>query len=167
MKDPEPGFARQAVFGSDDSSTTSPGPADVRRAAMDLLARREHTRKELARKLNRKFSAVPDLIEEELGKLKAEGLQSDARLAEVFIRARKNRGQGPVKIKMELRGKGVDNETLGIAFDHCDVDWFALIEQVSRRKYGESAPSDARERAKRSRFLQQRGFNFDHIGSLN
>lgn len=160
-------FGSQAAPASSDRSSTTPGPGDVRRAAMDLLARREHTRKELAQKLSKKFRAVPEIVDEELDKLRAEGLQSDARLTEVFIRSRVSRGQGPVKIKMELRGKGVDDETLGLAFKTCEVDWFALVEQVARKRFGESAPTDARERARRGRFLQQRGFNFDHIGSLN
>ncbi len=167
MIDLDSAFGQQAGPASSDPSSTPPGPNDVRRAAMDLLARREHTRKELARKLSKKFRAVPEIVEEELDKLRAEGLQSDARLAEVFIRSRVSRSQGPVKIKMELRGKGVDDETLGLAFETCEVDWFALVEQVARKRFGESAPSDARERARRGRFLQQRGFNFDHIGSLN
>jgi regulatory protein len=167
MIDLDSAFGQQAGSDSSGRSSTTPGPADVRRAAMDLLARREHTRKELARKLSKKFRAVPEIVEEELDKLKAEDLQSDARLAEVFIRSRVSRGQGPVKIKMELKGKGVDDETLGLAFETCEVDWFALVAQVARKRFGESAPSDVKERARRGRFLQQRGFNFDHIGSLN
>jgi regulatory protein len=160
-------FGQQADSESSDRSPTTPGPGDVRRAAMNLLARREHARKELVQKLRKKFSAIPEIVEEELDKLRAEGLQSDARLAEVFIRSRVNRGQGPVKIKMELRGKGVDDDTLARAFETCEVNWFAHVEQVARRRFGDSVPSDAKERARRGRFLQQRGFNFDHIGSLN
>jgi len=78
-------------------------PLDVRRAAMDLLARREHSRYEIAVKLARRFGDNPKLFEQEVVKLTDEGLQSDRRLAEAFIRARTNRGRGPVKIKMELR----------------------------------------------------------------
>lgn len=167
MIDLDSAFGQQAGSDSSDRSSTIPCPGDVRRAAMDLLARREHTRKELVHKLSKKFRALPEIVEEELDKLRAEGLQSDARLAEVFIRSRVSRGQGPVKIKMELRGKGVDDETLDLAFETCEVDWFALVEQVARKRFGESAPSDVKERARRGRFLQQRGFNFDHIGSLN
>jgi regulatory protein len=172
MIDLDPAFGQQADSESSDRSPTTrspttPGPGDVRRAAMNLLARREHARKELVQKLSKKFSAIPEIVEEELDKLRAEGLQSDARLAEVFIRSRVNRGQGPVKIKMELRGKGVDNDTLARAFETCEVNWFALVEQVARRRFGDSVPSDAKERARRGRFLQQRGFNFDQIGSLN
>ncbi|MCB1644681.1 MAG: regulatory protein RecX [Pseudomonadales bacterium] len=78
-------------------------PSDIRRAAMDLLARREHSRLELHEKLSRRFAGCQELIQSETEKLTAEGLQSDARLAEAYVRARSNRGQGPRKIRMELR----------------------------------------------------------------
>ncbi len=140
---------------------------DIRRAAMDLLARREHTRAELNRKLQRQFSSEPALIEEELVKLRHEGLQSDARLAEALIRSRVSRGQGPVKIKAELRSRGLSDSEIQLALEVGEFDWFALIIEVSRKRYGEAPPSNAKERAKRSRFLQQRGFSFEHISSLN
>ncbi|MFP6808420.1 MAG: regulatory protein RecX [Pseudomonadales bacterium] len=161
-------------------------PGEVRLAAMNLLARREHTRRELTRKLGKLFlktavisggyldeqvdaqvgGQMKDLIESEIDKLAHEGLQSDARLAEVLIRSRVSRGQGPVKIKMELRNKGVDDATIAIAFDSSEVDWFELVASVSIKRFGESLPTDMKEKAKRSRFLQQRGFGFDHISSL-
>lgn len=142
-------------------------PNDIRCAAMDLLARREHTRAELNRKLQKQFSAEPALIEEELIKLRDEGLQSDGRLAEALIRSRVGRGQGPVKIKAELRSKGLGDSEIQLAFEIGEFDWFQLIIEVSRKRYGEAPPSNAKERAKRSRFLQQRGFSFEHISSLN
>ena len=107
------------------------------------------------------------MIEEELIKVRDEGLQSDARLAEALIRSRVGRGQGPVKIKAELRGKGLSDSEIELALEIGEFDWFQLIIQVSRKRYGEVPPSSAKERAKRSRFLQQRGFSFEHISSLN
>ncbi len=143
-----------------------PSGNDIRRAAMDLLARREHTRKELARSLRRQFSSMSETIEEELGKLREEGLQSDIRMAEALIRSRVSRGQGPVRIKAELRSKGLDDSEIQVALEAGEVDWFELVTQVSRKRYGEAPPSSFKERAKRSRFLQQRGFSFEHISSL-
>lgn len=139
---------------------------DIRRAAMDLLARRDHTRVELKRKLQRQFSSAPALIEEELIKLRDEGLQSDARLAEALIRSRVGRGQGPVKIKAELRHQGLSDSEINNALETGEFDWFALIIAVSRKRYGDAPPANTKERAKRSRFLQQRGFSFEHISSL-
>ena len=151
-------------------------PVDIRRAAMDMLARREHSRLELARKLGRKFSGqtighvsgVEDLIEEELLKLRQEGVQSDARLAEVFIRARTGRGQGLIKIRMELKGRGVSEDDIALAFEVCSVDWYSLAHEVAVKKFGDGFESrqDRKEKSRLSRFLQQRGFSYDHISSL-
>ncbi len=142
-------------------------PADVRRAAMDYLARREHSRRELMDKLQEKYPSAGELAEETVDKLAEEGLQSDARLAEAFVRARASRGQGPIRIRSELRGKGVADDVIELALDARDVDWFALVEEVARKRFGEEKPPDARERARRIRFLQQRGFSFDHIKTLD
>ena len=67
---------------------------DIRRAALGLLARREHSRTELLRKLLRRFPEKLALIKEELGALSEEGLQSDRRLAEVYVRSRAAQGRG-------------------------------------------------------------------------
>lgn len=142
-------------------------PAGIRRAAMDYLARREHARDELFHKLRSRFDVAPEIIEQELDKLRQEGLQSDARLAEALVRSRVNRGQGPVKIRAELRGKGVDDAIIASALDECDVDWSELVGEVARKRFGEHGPANPRERAKRIRFLQQRGFSFDHINTLD
>ena len=158
-------------------------PSDVRRAAMDLLARREHSRYELLLKLTRRLGDNPELFEQEIGKLTEEGLQSDRRLAEAFIRARTNRGRGPVKIKVELRAKQVGDEIISIAFEECGVDFAALARSVAAKKFGDELGKvadiktpdmetldmerlDIKARARISRFMQQRGFSYDHISSL-
>ncbi len=142
-------------------------PINVRRAAMDLLAKREHSNKELTQKLAKRFSNQQDLIGQELHKLEAEDLQSDVRLAEAFIRTRTGRGQGLVKIRAELKKKGVNEEAISLAFEECGVDWFELVRQVAAKKLGsEVAPGNFKEKARLSRFLQQRGFTYDQISSL-
>ena len=163
-------------------------PSDARRAAMDLLARREHSRYELILKLTRRLGDNPEIFEQEVDKLTDEGLQSDRRLAEAFIRARTNRGQGPVKIKMELCAKQVGDEIISIAFEECGVDFKALARSVAVRKFGDELGKvadmktldmesldmktldmktlDIKAKARISRFMQQRGFSYDHISSL-
>ena len=153
-------------------------PSDVRRAAMDLLARREHSRYELLLKLTRRLGDNPELFEQEVGKLSDEGLQSDRRLAEAFIRARTNKGRGPVKIKMELRAKQVGDEIISIAFEGRGVDFSALAQSVAVKKFGIELSKvadmetlnmetlDIKTKARISRFMQQRGFSYDHISSI-
>ena len=141
---------------------------NIRLAAMDLLARREHSRLELEQKLRKRFSDRLETIEIELDKLAAEGLQSDERLAEAFIRARSNRGQGPSKIRMELRSKGLSDAAISLAFEAIAVDWYELVHEVAQKKFGDQleAARDLKVKAKVSRFLQGRGFSYDHIASV-
>jgi SOS response regulatory protein OraA/RecX len=83
--------------------------ADVRRTAMNLLARREYARRELAARLASR--GLPgDLIDPVMDELTQENLLSDDRFADAFVSARAGRGQGPVRIRIELEQKGVDPE---------------------------------------------------------
>jgi regulatory protein len=137
--------------------------ADIRRAAMDLLARREQSWKELNQKLSKRFPDEPDQIECQLDRLREEGLQSDFRMAESFIRYRANRGQGPIKISMELKRLGISDQCRNQALDVSEIDWLTHLRELCEQKYGSVDPVDLKEKARRSRFLQQRGFSFDMI----
>lgn len=157
--------------------------ARMRRAAMNLLARREHSRKELMLKLNHKFclsgsgpkglereqqereQQEREQLERELDKLRDEGLQSDRRLAENFIHSRTTKGQGPVKIRSELRNKGVDEAVIEESLSSADINWSGLADRVVLKRFGDMPPKDVKEKAKRIRFLQQRGFGFEHFES--
>lgn len=131
---------------------------DVRLAAMNLLARREHSRLELAQKLRRRFGEG-DLLSEVLDALSAEGLQSDARFAESFLRQRIERGYGPLRVRQEMRERGLDESLISAAEGELAPDWEVLASQVYQRKYGQAPAADVRERARRARFLQTRGFH--------
>lgn len=139
--------------------------AEIRRAAMDLMARREHSIRELRQKLRRRFGNTP-LVEEALSRLAEENLQSDERYAGSFVRQRAARGYGPVRIRQEMREKGLDKPAIAEAMGQAQVDWRALAAEVARKKFGETAPADARERARRSRFLHYRGFDADDVRDL-
>ncbi|MDZ7683762.1 MAG: regulatory protein RecX [Gammaproteobacteria bacterium] len=117
-------------------------------------------------KLKRRFPDCPDWIDEAVDQLAAENLQSDRRFTESFVRSRVQRGQGPLKITAELRGKGIGDDMIAHAFDECEVDWFSLAAAVYSKRFGQESPGDAKERAKRSRFMQSRGFSFDHISNI-
>lgn len=129
---------------------------------MNLLARREYARRELGRRLKAKGMPA-DLIEQVLDDLVAENLQSDARFAESFVSARSGRGQGPVRIRMELEQRGVASGLIENALDEAGVDWGELATEVRRKRFGPELPGDFRERARQSRFLQYRGFEAGHL----
>ena len=142
-----------------------PTQADIRLAAMDLLARREHSRFELRRKMLSREFAEP-LVAEVLDALTAEGLQSDARFAETFVQSRMERGSGPRKIRAELRERGVADERIADAMDALDAEWPGLLRAVREKKFGPGLPVDYRERARQMRFLQQRGFRPEQIARV-
>jgi regulatory protein len=142
-----------------------PDAADIRRAAMDLLARREHSNRELRHKLQRRFGDTP-LIEEALARLAEENLQSDERYAGSYVRQRAARGYGPVRIRQEMRERGLDKPAIATALERAQLDWRELAAEVSRKKFGETPPGDASEQARRLRFLHYRGFDADDVRDL-
>ncbi|KJH83015.1 recombination regulator RecX [Pseudomonas sp. KSR10] len=140
-------------------------PAAVRRAAMDLLARREHGRIELSRKLRSRGAPV-ELIEPALDRLAEEGLLSEARYLESFVRMRANAGYGPLRIREELSQRGLSREDIEQALRDSGFDWSAQLQDVWRRKFAGELPSDQRERARQGRFLSYRGYPLDLISRL-
>lgn len=132
---------------------------------MNLLARREHSRAELCQKLQAKGfdkSAVDEVVTE----LAQEGLQSDARFTESFIRQRLRDGYGPLRISQELRQRGIEEADMGAAVIEFAESWDELLQQVYARKYSEGAHMTRAEWAKRARFLLQRGFSYELVRAL-
>lgn len=136
--------------------------ARVRTAALRRLARREYSRAELARKLSADFVQEAP-VAPVLDQLAAEGLQSDARVAESLVASGVRRGHGPLRIRRELAERGIDIDLVQHALATAAVDWSALAVQVCARKFGDGPAPDWSERARRGRFLQYRGFAADAI----
>ncbi|OLF55429.1 recombination regulator RecX [Pseudomonas chlororaphis] len=137
----------------------------VRRTAMDLLARREHGRVELTRKL-RQRGAPPEMIETALDRLTEEGLLSESRYLESFVSYRARSGYGPLRIREELNQRGLQSTDIELALRESGIDWQAQLEDVWRRKFAGHLPVDAKERAKQGRYLAYRGYSMDMIGRL-
>lgn len=138
----------------------------LRRRAMDYLARREHSFSELLQKLADAFpEADSELCMTVLEKLREENLQSDWRFAEALLRSRSQRGQGPVRIRYELRQREVSEGLIDEAFRLAEIDWYTLCEQVMTKRFGAAVPSEGAERQRYWRFLAQRGFDTEQIGT--
>lgn len=135
---------------------------EVRLAAMNLLARREHSQQELYRKLVNKGFESAD-IRPALATLSKEGLLSDGRFTEAFINSRLKRGSGPVKIAMELQQRGVSDELVSTFLNERDAQWTESAIAVRTKRFGPSPPDDFKERARQMRFLQYRGFTLQQI----
>lgn len=137
-------------------------PQAIRRSAMDLLARREHSYSELLRKLVLR-GAQTEAAEIELDRLQDEGLLSDARFCEAYVYARSQRGIGPLRLREELRQKGVASALIEQTLDEVDWDWHALAAQAFAKRFPEGLASDLKERARQQRFMQYRGFAWQDL----
>ncbi len=130
---------------------------DAYQTALDLLARREHSRVELYNKLSKK-GFFEEQCERALDLLVANGLQSDQRFIEGFVRSRVLKGNGPLRICHELRIRGIDDDLFSRWMDEQSIDWLEVATNIYTKRYGLSETTDARERAKRMRFMQSKGF---------
>ena len=132
----------------------------LRSRALSFLARREHSRAELARKLAPHAGEGED-VGAILDELAAKGWLSDARFAEQVIRS-KARRFGPLKLAHDLRSKGVDADAIAAGLRAAGVDGVSRIETVWRRRF-RAPPADEREKARQARFLGGRGFASEEI----
>ncbi len=140
------------------------GHSDVavcREQAIRLLARREHSRRELDRKLAARAFERP-VIEQVLTALESEGLLSDTRFAEVYTRHRIESGYGILRIRSDLAERGVDSVIVDQAIDLGDDDWLWHCQQAWQRRFGVK-PTNRREWARQARFLGYRGFPADLV----
>ncbi|MGB0865860.1 MAG: regulatory protein RecX [Granulosicoccaceae bacterium] len=120
--------------------------------AIELLARREHSRVELEDKLGkREFSS--EAIEIALDALAERGWQSDERFAELFIEQRANKGKGPRLVRQELIKRGIDSALASQCLRDTEVDWEQVADRVLANRFGADG-----DYAKMRRFLEQRGF---------
>ncbi|WP_201772689.1 regulatory protein RecX [Endozoicomonas numazuensis] len=134
---------------------------DIRRAAMDLLARREHSFYELQEKLTHRYSDANPLPV--LEQLKEEGLQSDERFLESYIRSRSAKSYGPVRIRSELRRKGLSDEQISAFLIEDEESWLEMAKSLRCRKFGDELPKVAKDRSRQYRFLAQRGYTSSQI----
>ena len=131
----------------------------IRVAAMDYLSRREHATHELFQKLLAKQEYEADEISEALSRLAEQDLLSDERFTESFVNQRFHRGSGPLKIRAELRQKGVSDAMIETFLNQHNGLWSESALAVRIKKYGSECPSDIKETARQTRFLQSRGFS--------
>jgi regulatory protein len=137
--------------------------ATLRERALRLLARREHSRAELARKLRPHVVAEDDL-DALLDDLTRRKQLSEERYAESRANTL-SRKFGVARIAQELRSKGLDKELAGRAVEAARSTEVERARAVWLRKF-RTAPLTREERAKQMRFLQSRGFSFDAIRAV-
>ncbi len=134
----------------------------ARETVMRLLARREHSARELRQKLQQR-GYDSDVINETLAKAQELGWQSDRRFAESWIRQSVAKGNGFRKISAQAQQKGIDDDLLQSVLNEQQPDWDEECYQRLLRKFGETPPTEQKQRDKMMRHLLQRGFSFDSI----
>lgn len=137
----------------------------IRRKALALLTRRDHSAQELKQKLSQRgFDNTA--IDTVILSLKEHGLQDDGRFAENYAHYRRARGYGPRRIAMELQTRGVAEPMIAEQVKITDNAWFTEIRSLWRKQFKGRQPADHKERARQMRFLYNRGFTQEQINSL-
>jgi regulatory protein len=134
-------------------------PAELKARALRFLARREHSRAELSRKLAPHAESAEALLFL-LDDLEKKKQLSDERYAEVRSHWM-SRKYGAARIRQDLKAKGVADATVARISSDGELD---RAKAILARKYREAA-STREEKARRMRFLQSRGFSYDTIRS--
>ena len=124
--------------------------------AVSYLAKKDYASGKL-KKILRRESNDEELIESVMDKLLSHHYVDDSRLIEKELQKQVNKLHGPTRIKQELRQKGLDTLLIEQDIEDLDVDWFEICQQAKEKKFSDSLPVDAKEKAKMIRYLQYRG----------
>ena len=134
----------------------------ARVVAMRLLARREHSRLELTRKLLQR-QLPRTVIDPVLDDYEHEGWLSDQRFAEAYARQRIDAGYGLVRITGELRERGI-TASVGCLQVMDDQDWSDQALRLRRKRYNLlDLRGQPEEKLRQMRFLQRRGYTHEQI----
>jgi regulatory protein len=147
------------------SEASSQPTDDIEQAALRLLAVREHSKAELARKLeSRDFPS--DEISALLKRFEAAGYLDDQRYTELYLEMRARKGFGPCKIRQELLERGIANDIISDWVDDRDPRWRKQMAEVALQKFGVLTERTQKELGRRARFLEYRGFPTYLIGDF-
>jgi len=133
----------------------------ARAAALDALARRDHSAGDLRRKLLEKgYDAA--IVAPLLDALHAEKLLDDRRYAENFVAFHAARGQGPVRVRAELRRHGLEGSLVEECLD-AFPDWISQLRRAQHKKFGAKLAGSFADKQRQARFLSYRGFTSAQI----
>jgi len=136
--------------------------ADAESIAMRLLARREHSFEELVKKLAMR-GVAETVAMATVRDLRDKGLQSDRRYAGAIVRTRTEAGYGCLRIRAELRQRGVVDSIVESVLEEHSIDWVALARRRIRRRYSADGLDSLREKSRVTRHLLARGFHSEHV----
>lgn len=129
--------------------------------AVKLLARREHSRAELATKLTQRGYDGSE-VRSALDECEAQHWLDDRRFADIYVRQRKDSLYGPIRILAELQQRGINMEPDALS-DTLESEWRKNATRLRAKKFGLATGLDWNERGRQGRFLAQRGFTMSQI----
>ena len=135
-------------------------PKAIRLKIMDFLSRREHSSREILNKMSNRVESKEMLLDS-IKELIEDGLLSDERFAESYFQSRKNRGYGPLRIRNELKQKGVGDQIFFTLSN--EVNWHKYALEALRKKINGDLPTETKDVLKLKKFLNYRGFDFQDI----
>lgn len=163
------------------------GESYMRWLAFYYLGRREHSKKELREKLLAK-ECEPQAVEDLLEEFEQEGYQSDDRMTSALIKDGIGKKHGKIRIFQTLKKHGLttissatelqnwidehyeffsdliinpstETEEQESLNENYEIDWLSQAVEARVKKYGDSIPTDPKEKSRQLRFLQYRGFD--------
>jgi regulatory protein len=137
----------------------------ARSRALGLLARREHSRRELGSKLASR-GYEPDEIDAAVADLAGREFQSDARFAQSLARRRAEAGYGPLRIRAELASHGLSRGEIETLLSALDIDWRERARQAAGRLAPRKGEDSRAHAARVARHLAQRGFAAEHARGI-
>jgi regulatory protein len=137
-------------------------PASALNRAVGLLSRREHSERELSRKLVQR-GLEPEEVGSAIRRLQSLSLQSDERFAENLIRSRAQSGHGPLHIRAELALHGLTSTSIDMQFDSLAIDWNACAALLAQRRCNKQSENSPSENRRIANTLLRRGFSMDHV----
>jgi regulatory protein len=137
------------------------GIRQAMQTALNILAHRDHAVSEIRVKLQKKDIEQP-VIDEVIQKLLSLDYLNDERFAEHYVRVKKEKGLGPLRILYELRQRNITANLIDQYLPMDEDYWAEPLAQQWTKRFGK-LPTDFRQKAKQLRFLQYRGFSMDQI----
>lgn len=133
----------------------------MRRAALYWLGRRDYSRIEITRKLQRKFGEEAEAeagFAELLDWLEGHRFLDESRYLEILIRSALERGHGLLRLRQNLQQRGLAKPLVEQGLANLEVDWFAQARNLRERRFGLKPVTEQKEKARQLRYLQYRGF---------
>ncbi len=137
----------------------------ARHSLIEYLSRRDNSKYELRQKLKQK-GISKQIAEQAISHCEQQGYQSDLRYADMWIRSRANKGEGPQKIIMHLRLHGISAQVFYQLDSEFEIDWLSILIKSHKKKFKGYVPDGFKEKQKQASYLYNKGFDHNWLNLL-